>query len=162
LELMPLLWWLLGIALVIGGLAGAILPVLPGLPMVFGGLLLIAWADGFVHVGKASLVLLTVLLILGVIADFVASSLGAKRAGAGARAAWGAFIGALIGMFFGIPGLLLGPFVGAVLGELSDRRGLEQAARAGVGTWIGLLVATAAKIALSVTMIGVFVFAWLV
>lgn len=154
------LWWLLGIALVVGGIVGAVLPILPGLPMVFGGLLLLAWADDFAHVGRNILILISILLAIGVAADFIASSLGAKRAGAGPRAAWGALIGGLVGMFFGIPGLLIGPFLGAVVGELSDRRSLEQATRAGIGTWIGLLVATAAKVGLAFAMVGIFLTGW--
>lgn len=159
-DTLTVLCWLLGIALILGGIAGTILPILPGLPMVFGGLLLIAWIDDFAHVGRNSLIILGILLVLGSILDFVATSLGAKRAGASSRAAWGATIGSLVGIFFGLPGLLIGPFVGAVIGELSDRRTLEQATRAGIGSWLGLLVATAAKIAIAFAMIGIFVLAW--
>jgi uncharacterized protein YqgC (DUF456 family) len=161
-ELLPVLLYLAAAALVIGGLAGAVLPILPGVPMVFGGLWLAAWADRYQHVGTITLVILAVLGVIGIACDFIAASLGAKRVGASPQAISGAALGTLIGLFFGIPGLIFGPFIGAVLGELRARRALGQAAMSGIGTWIGLLLGTVAKLALSVAMIGVFAFAWLV
>src|SRR5690606_5887943 len=90
------------------------------------------------------------------IADFVAGALGAQRYGASARAIWGATLGALVGMFFGLPGLLLGPFAGAVLGELSLRRSLGAAGRAGWGATLGLALGMAAKLGLGIAMLGLF------
>ena len=82
--------------------------------------------------------------------------MGAKRFGASPRAVTGALIGGVVGLFFGLPGVLLGPFAGAVIGELSVRSDLNAATRAGFGAALGLLVAAVAKIALAFTMIGVF------
>lgn len=161
-PMMQTLFVILAVALVLGGLAGAVLPILPGLPMVFGGLLLAAWVDGFEHVGKYTLSVLGVLLVIGLVLDFVAGSFGAKRVGASPKAVLGATLGSLVGIFFGLAGLILGPFVGAVIGEIGARRGLDQAAAAGVATWIGLLLGTVAKLALGLAMIGVFAFVWLV
>ena len=146
---------LLAAVLVIVGLAGIVLPALPGAPLLFGGLLLAAWAEDFQHVG-------TWLVALGVMAgltygvDFVAGAVGAKRFGASKRAIVGAGLGGLVGIFFGIPGILLGPFVGAILGELSAQRSLGQAGRAGIGAALGLAIGAAAKLALSLSMIGIF------
>ena len=78
--------------------------------------------------------------------------------GASARSFWGATIGAIVGLFFGIPGLLLGPFLGAVIGELSGGRDLVRSGRAGIGAWLGLVVATALKFAIAFLMIGLFLF----
>jgi len=153
--------WLLVFALVGVGIAGTVLPMLPGVPMIFIGLWLGAWIDGYQRVGVFTLVLLGVLVALSLVIDFAASALGAKRVGASPRAISGALIGSVVGLFFGLPGLLLGPFVGAVLGELSTQRSVGQAAKVGIATWLGLLFGTLAKLALACTMIGVFLLAWL-
>lgn len=160
-SLTPLLW-IAAVALVLAGLAGAVIPALPGVPLVFAGLWLAAWMDGYTRVGVFTLMILGVLMVLSFIADFAASALGAQRVGASPRAITGSVIGTFAGLFFGLPGLLLGPFVGAVLGELSARRTLDQAAAAGVATWVGLLLGTLVKLALAFTMIGVFVFVYFV
>lgn len=157
----PLYLHIIAVVLVIVGLAGTVLPVLPGVPLVFGGLLLAAWADGFQRVGTITLVILGVLTALAVAADLLASALGAKKMGASPRAVAGATLGAIVGIFFGLPGLVLGPFVGAVAGELSANRQLLHAGRAGLGTWIGLLLGSIAKLTLAFLMVGVFATAWL-
>jgi len=142
--------------LILAGIAGTVIPVLPGVPLVFAGMLLAAWADHFQHIGAFTLTILGVLCVFALLIDFAAGLLGAKRVGASTRALWGASLGTLIGLFFGLPGLLLGPFLGAALGELSAGRELAHATRVGVGTWLGLLFGTLAKIALCFTMLGVF------
>lgn len=148
--------------LILAGIAGAVVPILPGVPLVFGGMLLAAWADRFHHIGAFTLIVLGVLAALALLVDFVASVLGARRVGASTRALWGASIGLLVGFFFGLPGLLLGPFLGALMGELSAGRKLDHATRVGIGTWIGLLFGTLAKLALCFTMLGVFALAFLI
>ena len=121
---------------------------------------LAAWADGFVRVGPVTLILLGVLTALSFAIDFAAAALGAKRVGATKYAIIGAALGTFTGIFFGLPGLLIGPFAGAVTGELLSHGRLPQAARAGMATWVGLLFGTLVKIALVCTMIGIFVAAW--
>ncbi|MEZ5439932.1 MAG: DUF456 domain-containing protein [Lysobacterales bacterium] len=150
----------LGIIMVLVGLAGSVLPLLPGIPLIFLGLVAVAWSGDFVEVGSLTLVGIGVLGALAMLADFVASTLGPKRAGASGWAVLGAGIGAIVGIFFGLPGLLFGPFAGALVGEYLATANVEQSTRAGLGTWVGLLVGTAAKIALSFAMIGWFVLAW--
>jgi uncharacterized protein len=154
-----ILLWLAVVALVAVGLAGAILPALPGVPLVFVGLWLGAWIDGYARVGTGTLIVLGVLTALALLIDFVASALGAKRVGASPQAVWGAVLGSLIGLFFGLPGIVLGPFAGAVAGELSARRSLQQATQVGVATWLGLLFGAITKLAVSLAMVGIFVFA---
>lgn len=153
-----ILWWLLAALIVIGGLAGTIIPALPGVPMVFAGLLLAAWANEFAHVGVTTIAILGALTALAWLIDFLAAAVGAKRLGASPRAFWGAAFGALIGMFFGIPGILLGPFVGAVVAEISAGRDVQQAGRAGYGAWLGVVFGTAAKLAIAFLMVGIFAF----
>lgn len=155
--------WMAAGALMVLGLVGTILPGLPGVLLLYAGMLLGAWIDGFHRVGWPTLLVLGVLTVLTVVADLVASALGARRFGASRQAIIGSIIGGLIGPLvgFGLPGLLLGPFIGAVTGELLARRPMITAARVGFGTWLGLIVGTIAKLAIAVSMIGVFVAAWL-
>ena len=153
-----ILWWVLATLIVVGGLAGTIIPALPGVPMVFAGLFLAAWAGDFLQVGWATIGILGVLTALAWLVDFLAAAMGAKRLGASQRAFWGAAFGAVVGMFFGIPGIVLGPFVGAAVAEFSAGRTVHQASRAGYGAWIGVVFGTAAKLAIAFLMVGIFVF----
>ena len=156
----PLLW-VLSLILVGVGMAGVLVPGLPGTPLVFGGLLLAAWADGFQNVGVLTITLLAVMTILAFGVDFLSASLGAKRAGASREAVIGAALGTLIGIFFGFVGIILGPFVGAVIGEFLARRNLGQAGRAGAATWIGFILGIGVKLVLAFTMVGIFVLAYI-
>lgn len=153
---MSLLIGLLALLLVLAGLVGLVLPALPGPLLLFAGLWMAAWAESFAHVGAVTLVLLGVMAALASLADFIAGAFGARRYGASARSVTGAALGAVVGIFFGLPGLLLGPFIGALLGELSARRGLLAAGRAGWGATLGLLIGTAAKVALGLSMLSLF------
>ncbi|HET6906900.1 MAG TPA: DUF456 domain-containing protein [Rhodanobacteraceae bacterium] len=159
---LAILWYVIAGALIAIGLIGTVLPVLPGVPIMFGGMWLAAWAGHYERVGIATLVLLGILAAISIALDFIAGTLGAKRVGASARAQWGAFLGAVSGIFFGIPGLILGPFIGAVIGQIASGSGVEHSTRVGIATWIGLLFGTIAKLALSFTMLGIFVFALMV
>lgn len=148
------------ILLIIIGLLGTVLPALPGTPLVFVGFLLIAWADNFTHVSTGMMILLGVLTAAAVLVDVVAGAMGAKRAGASPYAVLGAAIGTVLGVFTGFIGLLFLPFVGAVLGELFARQDLLQAGRAGIATWLGLVLGMAAKIAITFVMLGIFAAAY--
>lgn len=151
--------WLFAILFVAAGFAGLILPVLPGTFLIYIGLVLAAWAEGFVHVGAITIGILTILAILASSVDFLAGALGAKRFGASKRAVAGAALGAVAGIFFGIPGIIIGPFAGAVIGELTVKNDINAAGRAGIGAWLGLLLGVAVKAALGFVMIGVFIIA---
>ena len=151
-----ILLWLLAAVLIVLGFAGLILPAVPGIPLVFAGLVLLAWAEDFAYVGWITLTLLGVLALLSYGVDFLASALGAKKFGASPRAVTGAALGALAGLFFGLPGIVLGPFVGAVIGEFSRRASVRVATQAGVGATLGLLFGALLKIALAFSMVGVF------
>jgi len=157
----PQIYFALAAILVVLGLAGTVVPVLPGILLVFGGLLLAAWADGFRHVGAVGLSIIGVLALLAFAADFVASLLGAKRVGASPLALAGAAAGGIVGVFLGIPGLIFGPFVGAVAGEYLARGRLVQAGKVGIGTWIGLILAAVAKVIIAFLMIAVFLTSYL-
>jgi len=154
--------YVLAALLIVGGLAGNILPALPGIPMIFGGIWLVAAVDQYRHLGVWWLVIIGALGVVGVAMDFVSASLGAKRVGASKLAVSGAALGTIIGMFFGIPGLLIGPFAGALIGELLSGTSVLRSAHVGVATWLGLLFGTLVKLVISFLMIGLFGFAMLV
>lgn len=159
------LLYLVAAVLILIGLAGVVLPALPGLPLVFAGMLLAAWADGFQQVGWGVLTILGMLTMLSLLADFWATAVGAKRVGASTLAVTGALLGTLVGLFFGPIGIFAAPFVGALLGELVarrrlDRRNLGDATKIGLGTWLGLLFGTVLKLSLACVMLGLFAFAW--
>jgi len=153
---LTVLLWILAVALVFAGLAGMLLPALPGAPLLFAGLLMAAWAEDFTYVGTKTLIVLGIMAVLSYALDFAATALGARRFGASSRAITGAALGTVVGLFFGLPGLVLGPFLGAVAGELTARRDLQAAAGAGIGAFLGLLLATAGKLALGFAMLGLF------
>lgn len=148
--------------LIVVGLLGTVLPVLPGLPLMFAGMVLAAWNDGFERIGALTLVVLGILVAISIAVDVLASILGARRVGASNKALWGAGLGGLVGVLFGLPGLLLGPFVGAVGGEIIDGRNRRGALKVGIGTWVGIAVGAILKLALAVSMLGVFALALIV
>jgi uncharacterized protein YqgC (DUF456 family) len=148
--------YLVGGVLVLVGLAGLVLPVLPGILLVFAGLALAAWADGFARVGAWGLAIIGGLAVAALAVDFLASLLGARRAGASGLAVAGAGLGALVGLLFGVPGLILGPFIGAVGGELIARRDLVRAGQVGLATWIGMVLGGVTKVILAFMMIATF------
>jgi len=155
------LWYGLAALLMLAGLAGTLVPALPGLPLLLAGAVLAAWADGFHHVGAPSLTIMTLLAAVGMLMDFVAGILGAKRSGASPKALSGAFFGALAGLFFGLPGVILGPVFGAMAGEWLARRDLVQSGRVGMSTLLGFFIGTAAKIGCAFAMLATFALALL-
>ena len=158
---MSIVLWIVGVLLVVAGIAGIVFPALPGHVLIFAGLFLAAWADSFTRVSGWTLALIGVVAAVSYTVDFVAAALGAKRVGASPRAVVGAGLGTLLGIPFGLPGVFLGPLVGAVLGELSVHRQWRRAAGVGIAAWIGFLIGTAVKVALAFMMIAIFIVALL-
>lgn len=152
---METLYWIAAILFILLGLAGTVVPFLPGAPLVFIGLVLAASIDGFQKVGWWTLAFSGVLTVLSVAIDHISGAVGAKKVGASKLAIFGSVIGSIVGIFFGFLGLLVGPFIGAALGEYIHRKDLAQAGKAGIGTWIGFVLGTALKIGIVFTMIGV-------
>ncbi len=161
-NLSPELLYGIAALLVLIGFAGTFLPVLPGVPLVFAGMALAAYAGGFTKVGKATLIVLGLLTIFALLIDFLAASVGAKRIGASRAAIIGAAIGTIVGIFMGPFGLLFGSFFGAVGGELLTTSDAGRATRVGFAAWLGLLLGTLFKLALTFAMAGIFITAWLV
>ncbi|HEY2344975.1 MAG TPA: DUF456 domain-containing protein [Xanthomonadaceae bacterium] len=153
-----LLAYIASAVLIVLGIIGTAV-LLPGVPVVFAGMLLAAWADDFRVIPVWAVVVLAVLTLLAIAVDSVASLLGAKRVGASRLAIAGAAAGTIVGLFFGLPGLLFGPFLGAIGGELLHGRDLDHATRVGMGTWIGMIVGMLFKLVLVFAMLGIFLFA---
>ena len=143
------------------GFLGTIVPILPGAPLIFIGILLAAWWEDFSRIGVIPVVITGALALVTLLVDIASSYMGAQRVGASRAALLGSIMGSLVGMFFLLPGLILGPFIGALAGEWWSARNLSQAARVGIATWIGMIVGTAAKVGLSLAMVGVFLLALL-
>jgi len=156
---MTSLLWVAAVALIVIGVAGTILPAIPGVTLVFLGMLLGAWIDGFARIPVWLVVIFALLTAVTWAVDYFAAAAGAKRAGASKLAVLGAMIGTVAGIFTGFIGLLFMPLVGAAVGEFIAQRDLRRAGTVGVATWLGLLVGTAVKVAIVFAMIGAFVLA---
>lgn len=154
--------WVLSVGLILLGVAGTVLPALPGTALVLAGILLGAWIDDFTLVGGPTLAVITALAVLAWVLDYVAGLLGAKKAGASGMAIAGAAIGTVAGLFMGLVGVFFMPLVGAAIGEYLARRDQQRAMHVGVATWVGIMVGMIAKVVLAFIMIGVFVAALLI
>lgn len=146
----------LAIILFIAGLVGTILPLLPGAVLIYAGMLLYGFMTKFATLDTAFFLLQALVLALIFLVDYLASAVGTKRFGGSKQAAWGAIIGALLGIFFGPLGIIIGPFLGAVGAEFLNRKDITQAIRVGIGTIVGLLGGTIVKIGAEVLMIVYF------
>ncbi len=151
--------WLLSAVLILLGLAGTVLPLLPGTLLVWAGLLLGAWIDDFTRVSVGAVLFITLLAALAWALDFVAGLMGAKRAGASRLALLGAAVGTVAGIFMGLVGVLFMPLVGAAIGEYWAQRDQQRAAKVAIATWFGLLLGMVAKVVLSFVMVGIFLVA---
>lgn len=139
-------------AAVLLGIAGTIVPALPGLPLVWLGILVCAVATGFEAVGTEFVIVTLIVTFATEAADYYAKAYAARRFGAGRAGAWGAAIGAVAGLFFFPIGLLIGPFAGAAVAELWTGQSLADAVRAGLGGVVGTLGFIPVKFAIAVVM----------
>ena len=161
-EILGSLTWALVIGLIVTGFLGTFLPILPGTTFIFAGTLLHYFLLGMEASGLAwqGLVFITIVYSLSLIVDWFSGAIGAKWFGSSKWGVIGAIAGGIVGLFFGLPGLILGPFLGAVLGEWTLRRQIVEAGRAGAGAWLGIVLGAAAKMALIFVMLGLFVTAY--
>lgn len=157
------LWWTLVAALMVIGLAGTVLPALPGTALVLAGAVLGAWIDDFTRVGADTLGLLAVLAALAWALDYAAGLLGARKAGASRLALVGAALGTVVGLLMGLVGVFFMPLVGAAVGEYwarrQEARATHRALKVGVATWLGIMAGLLAKVVISCMMVGIFVVA---
>jgi uncharacterized protein YqgC (DUF456 family) len=159
---MDTLLWTLAVVLIVAGVVGTVLPMLPGAALVFAGILLAAWIDDFQRVTMATVIVCGLLTLVAWGADYASAMLGAKKAGASRLAVIGAAVGTVLGLFTGFVGLLFMPLVGAAIGEYVSDRDAVRAAHVGVATWVGLLLGTVAKVVVTFMMAGLFVAALLI
>ena len=157
---MDIALYLLATALIVIGLLGAIVPALPGIPLIFGGIWLAAGIDHYRHLGLWWLLGIALVGCIGLAMDFIAGALGAKRVGASRLAIWGATLGTLVGLFFGFVGLLIGPFLGALLGELLSGKSVLRSTHVGLSTWVGLIFGTLIKLVSSLMMVALLAMGW--
>jgi uncharacterized protein len=155
-----ILLYVIAAVLIVVGLIGAIVPALPGIPLIFGGIWLVAGIDHYQHLGLWWLLAVAGVGMVGLMLDLFAGALGAKRAGASKQAVWGALAGTVIGVFFGLPGLLLGAFFGAVLGELCAGNSVLRSTHVGVSASVGMIFGSIIKLVSSVTMLALFGAGW--
>ncbi|MDS4013951.1 MAG: DUF456 family protein [Candidatus Accumulibacter sp.] len=160
--MMSEVWWVLAWAAMLCGFLGVFLPLIPGIPLLFGGMLLAAWLEDFTRIAPFTVLLLALLALAAWLFELLASVWGVKRVGASGLAIAGAGVGAVVGIFAGLPGLVLGPVIGAICGEYLARRDEGRAVRAGAAAGIGFIVAAVGKVAFAVAMSAVFAFAWFI
>ncbi|MGL4233248.1 MAG: DUF456 domain-containing protein [Casimicrobium sp.] len=150
------LMWLLAIVLMAVGLIGTILPALPGVILVLAGAIVGAWIDDFTKVPVWVVVVLSALAVIAWVTDYVATLMGAKKAGASTLALVGAALGTIVGIFMGLIGVLFLPLIGAAAGQYLSEKNTKNAAKVGFATWLGLLVGTIVKVVIVCVMLGIF------
>lgn len=144
---MSIALFILGLLLGLAGIIGCILPIIPGPPISYIGLLLVAWGRGWEKPSVTFLVIMAIVTILATVLDYVLPAVGAKKFGASKWGITGSVIGMLVGIFFIPPfGMVIGTFLGAVVGELARGRENSEALKAGWGVFIGTISATAVKL----------------
>ena len=139
----------LGTALVLVGFVGSILPIIPGPPISWAGLLLLKWTDFVNDHGAAyenALWILLFFVVLVTILDYVVPIMGTKKYGGSKRGVWGATIGVVVGLFFGPLGIIIGPFLGAYIGEITTGKKDRDALRAAWGSFMGFLLGVGLKL----------------
>jgi uncharacterized protein YqgC (DUF456 family) len=156
---MEILLYVLGAVALLLGLAGVVLPALPGSALLVAGALLVGWADGFTRVSGWTVAVCAVLGAAIWAVDLAAGVLGAKAFGASRWAVIGSGVGLLVGLFLGLPGIVLGPVVGALAFEYARDPNFERALKAGVGAFVGFVLGSVVKVALSFVLVGVLAFA---
>ena len=154
--------WLfvLAVTLIVIGSIGTFLPVLPGVPMVFLGMLVLAWQGNFQTVSLMVITILGVLALLAFLVDFVLAFYTTKKAGASKYALWGLTIGSLLGLVLGGLGIFVGAILGALIGEYAFNRNLNQATVAGLSAGVGFVIAFVIKLILLFLMLGIFAYAY--
>lgn len=160
--MMDVVLWIIAIGLMVVGFAGTIVPMIPGLPLIFAGAWLAAYIDHYDKIGVVTLVILAVLTIVGLVIDWVAQTLGAQKAGATKLGILGSLIGTVIGIFTGLWGLIFMPLIGAAIGEFIDHQDMLRSGKVGFATWLGMMIGIVIKLGLAFTMVGVVIAALII
>ena len=156
---MEILLYGLGAAALVAGIAGVVLPAIPGSVLLVLGAVLVGWAEGFTRVSGWTVALCAAIGLAIWVVDLAAGILGARAFGASKWAIVGAGLGLLVGMFFSLPGIILGPAVGAIVLEYARDPNFERALKAGAGAFLGFVLGSAVKVSLAFVLVGVLVLA---
>lgn len=159
---MEIVLYVLGAAALVVGVAGIVLPALPGAGLLVLGAVLVGWADGFGRVSGWTVAACAGIGVAIWAVDFVAGVLGARAFGASGWAVVGAGLGLVVGLFFGLPGIVLGPAVGAIVLEYARDPNFERSLKAGAGAFVGFVLGTAVKVSLAFVLVGVLLVALVV
>ena len=142
---------ILGTICIIIGVLGSLLPILPGPPISYAGVLLLHFTQ-YAQYSTRFLILFAILTAVVAVLDYVIPVWGTKKFGGSKYGTWGATIGVVVGIFMGPVGMIAGPFIGAVVGEMIYGKKSNEAFRAGLGSFIGFITGTLMKIVLSVIL----------
>lgn len=146
------------VGLIIAGLVGVFVPILPGAPLILAGILVYAVWDKFEHISGWTVAILVVLTVVITVIDYISHMIGAKTFKASRKALWCAGIGGFLGLFTGnVFGFIIGPLIGAVIGELIDSQDLRKALSTGTGVFVGFLSGTLVKFVFALIMVGIFI-----
>jgi len=153
-------YWLLAGLLVVIGFVGLLVPIIPGIALIFSGLLLAAWIDDFTRVSETTMIVIGVISLFAWAVDFFASLFTVKKAKASKLALIGTLIGAVLGILGGVIGLIIGPVIGAVVGEFIARKNSGDAARVGLAAGLGFVVALVAKLVIAMIVLSIFAYTY--
>ncbi|HUU35750.1 MAG TPA: DUF456 domain-containing protein [Vicinamibacterales bacterium] len=154
-SVVPVLMLVVGVLVTALGVVLLPLPAIPALGVIFMGVFLAAWADGFARIGWFSLAVMLALTVFGSLADNIATLIGARRAGASWWGVAGATAGMVVGMIFGLPGIIAGPAIGAFAFEYARNPDFRAAGWAGAGGVFGFLLGIVAKSAFGMVIVGI-------
>jgi len=156
---LEIFWLILSIIIILIGILGTIVPLLPGIPLIYASYCIWGLASGWKDYGLTTMIVLGFITLISVLLDYYSGAIGAKKYGATSAGVLGSIIGAIVGAFIlSIPGLILGPFLGAVLGEILVGKKHAEAWRAGWGAFLGFLGGTLFKISASIMMFFLFLY----
>ena len=136
---------IIGLVCIITGIAGTLLPVLPGIPLSYLGILLLHFSEK-IQFTSEFLIFWAIMVIIVSLLDFYIPIWGTKKFGGSKRGIWGCALGMVLGIFLGPWGIILGPFAGAILGELSSGKQSKAALKAGFGSFLGFIAGIASKL----------------
>lgn len=153
--MLDILLWTISVLLMLAGMVGTVIPMIPGLPLIFAGAWLAAFIEHYDRIGVWSVAVLGIITVIGLVIDWVAQTMGAQKAGATKLGILGSLIGTFVGIFTGLWGLIFMPFVGAAVGEFIDHRDMLRSGKVGFATWLGMMIGTVVKLGLAFTMIGI-------
>lgn len=142
---MEILIIILSALLILAGIAGSLLPVLPGLPLSYLGILLLHFATSYTF-SVGFLITWAVVIIIIQLLDYYVPIWGTRRFGGSRKGVWGSTIGLLVGLFMGPWGVILGPFVGAFIGEQLSHKDIQQSFQSALGSFIGILFGAVLKL----------------